>query len=406
MLYSYRAVDQTGKSLSGEREAGSERELANSLRRSGLILLEANSAEARAAGRRFSFAIPNSFRRITLVERMMFARNLAVMIGAGLALTRALQALEEQTANRYFRDVLASIRQAVTAGKSFADGLRIHEKVFGVLFVNMVESGEISGNLERVLKILARQMQRDHDLRSKVRGALIYPAIIVIALVGIGILMMIFVVPTLTQTFAELEIDLPITTRIIIVGSNFLLAYYGYVFVLAVLAVAAVVRLLRTAAGKRIFDTVVLKVPVLGSLIQKLNAARFARTLSSLLSSGIQITRALEVSAAVLGNVQFRITLEAAAVGIQRGTPLSELLAVRPDLFPPLVTQMVQVGEETGTISRMLLRLALFYEEEVTAVTKNLSSVIEPVLMIVIGAVVGLFAVAMIQPIYGGLGNL
>lgn len=406
MLYSYRAVDKSGKSVSGEREAASERELAGALRRSDLLLLEAQSPETAKLSRRFRWNIPNPFRRVTLVERMVFARNLAVMIGAGLALTRALEALEQQTVNPRLRDILISIRQAVTAGKSFADGLRVHEGVFGVLFINMVESGEISGNLERVLKILARQMQRDHELRAKVRGALIYPAIIVFTLVAIGMLMMVYVVPTLTQTFAELEVELPITTKIIISGSNILLDYYGYLLALAVAAVALAVRLYRTAAGKRVLDTVVLLTPVLGPLIQKLNAARFARTLSSLISSGIQITRALEVTAAVLGNVHFRATLQAAAAGIQRGTPLHELLASRPDLFPPLVTQMVAVGEETGTISRMLLRLALFYEEEVATVTKNLSSVIEPVLMIVIGAVVGFFAVAMIQPIYSGLGNL
>ncbi len=406
MLYSYRAVDKSGKSVSGEREAASERELADALRRSDLLLLEAQSPETAKLSRRFRWNIPNPFRRVTLVERMVFARNLAVMIGAGLALTRALEALEQQTVNPRLRDTLISVRQAVTAGKSFADGLRVHEGVFGVLFINMVESGEISGNLERVLKILARQMQRDHELRSKVRGALIYPAIIVATLVAIGMLMMVYVVPTLTQTFAELEIDLPITTKIIISGSNILLTYYLYLLALAVAAVLGAARLVRTAAGKRVLDTMVLRTPVLGPLIQKLNAARFARTLSSLISSGIQITRALEVTAAVLSNVHFRATLQAAAAGIQRGEPLHELLASRPDLFPPLVTQMVEVGEETGTISRMLLRLAIFYEEEVTTVTKNLSSIIEPVLMIVIGAVVGFFAVAMIQPIYSGLGNL
>ena len=406
MLYSYRAVDKSGKSVTGERESGSERELADALRRSDLLLLEAQSRETREHQRRFRLAIPNPFGRVTLVERMVFARNLAVMIGAGLALTRALEALEQQTQNPRFRDILISIRQAVTAGKSFADGLRAHEGVFGVLFVNMVESGEISGNLERVLKILARQMQRDHELRAKVRGALIYPAIIVFTLVAIGVLMMIYVVPTLTQTFAELEVELPITTKIIISGSNILLGYYGYFLALAFVIAVAAVRLYRTAAGKRALDTVVLLTPVFGPLIQKLNAARFARTLSSLISSGIQITRALEVTAAVLSNAHFRATLQSAALGIQRGTPLHELLASRPDLFPPLVTQMVEVGEETGTISRMLLRLALFYEEEVATVTKNLSSIIEPVLMIMIGAVVGFFAVSMIQPIYSGLGNL
>ncbi|MBI4132874.1 MAG: type II secretion system F family protein [Candidatus Sungbacteria bacterium] len=406
MLYTYRAVDQSGKTVSGEREAGSERELADMLRHDSYLLLEAKLPAK--AGQRFEFLkrIPMPFRRISLVERMGFSRNLAVMIGAGLALTRALEALAEQTSNPKFREIVTSIRDSVTTGKSFADSLRSHEKVFGVLFINMVEAGEISGNLERALKILAQQMKRDYDLRSKVRSAMIYPAIVVGALVLIGVLMMVYVVPTLTQTFQELEIELPLTTRVIIGTSNFLLRYYWYILAVAGIGAMGMARLLRSQAGKSAFDTIILRVPIFGVLVQKYNSARFARTLSSLIASGIPITRALEVTASVLGNSHFRQSFEEAAKEIQHGKPISEILRRHPNLFPPMVTQMVEVGEETGTIVRMLLRLALFYEEEVTNTTKNLSSIIEPVLMIVIGAIVGFFAVSMIQPIYGSLGNI
>ena len=406
MLYSYRAVDQSGRYARGEREAGSERELADALRHDGLLLLEATSPEPATAGLRRLAALPNPFSRITLLERLVFARHLAVMIGAGLALTRSLDALAAQSSNPKFQSVLRLVRSAVVSGKSLADALRPQERIFGALFVHMVEAGEISGNLERVLKILARQMQRDHELRAKVRGAMLYPAIVVGALILVGVLMLIWVVPTLTQTFRELEIDLPFSTRLILSSSEFIVAYLWYVAGASVLVILGAARLLKTPAGRRTFDRLVLRVPLFGALVKKLNSARLARTLSSLITSGVPIIRALEVTAAVLGNIHFRNSLAEAAEAIQKGRPLSEILAAHPTLYPPLVTEMIQVGEETGTIARMLLRLALFYEEEVSNVTKNLASIIEPLLMLVIGALVGFFAFAMIQPIYGGLGNL
>jgi type IV pilus assembly protein PilC len=337
---------------------------------------------------------------------MVFSRNLAVMIGSGLPLTRALEALAEQSSNRRFREIVLSIRQAVVNGKSFAEGLQPYGSIFGVLFVSMIESGEISGNLERVLKILSRQMKRDHDLRSKVRGAMLYPAIVVGVLVLVGVLMMIFVVPTLTETFTDLGIQLPLTTRIVIGTSHILLTYYVYLAVAVVAAVVAIYQWLKTERGKDMLSAITLRLPIFGPLVKKLNSARFARTLSSLITSGIPITKSLEVTSSVLGNTKFRAALAGAAVSIQRGDPLSGILKQHRDLFPPMVTEMIQVGEETGTISKMLLRLALFYEEEVTTTTKNLSSIIEPVLMVVVGTIVGFFAVSMIQPIYSGLGNI
>ena len=406
MLYTFRAVDQAGKPSSGEREAASERELADVLRHEGLFLLEAGSREAARLRLRVSLLFSGPFGRVSLVERMTFARNLAVMIGAGLPLARALEALALQSKNQRFKRILAAVREGIMKGKTFAESLRPHEGAFGHLFINMVEAGEISGNLERVLKILARQMSRDHELRSRVRGAMLYPAVVVGALVVIGILMMVYVVPTLTTTFQELGVALPLSTRIILAISHFLLVYYVYASAGAAVVALLFVRLLRTPGGKSVFDALVLRLPVFGPLLQKLNSARFSRTLSSLISSGIPITRALEVTATVLGNVHFRHTLETAASAIQKGSPLHEILASRADIFPAMVTQMIQVGEETGTTSRMLLRLAIFYEGEVATTTKNLSSLIEPLLMLVIGGAVGFFAISMIQPIYSGVGNL
>lgn len=407
MLYSYRAVDRLGKSVSGSHEAASERELADYIKHEGFVLLDAGLPEGAKKGKSlFSREFINPFSRVTLVERMVFARNLAVMIGAGLVLNRALEALEEQTSNAKFKQIISSVRNDVVKGKTFAEALRPYEKIFGVLFINMVEAGEISGNLERVLKILARQMKRDHDIRAKVRGAMIYPAIVIFALVAIGVLMMIFVVPTLTQTFRELDVELPLTTRIILGASDLILHYYLYALVLLAAFVYGFRRVLKSKKGKKVFDAFILHVPVFGPLIQKLNSARFARTLSSLISSGVPIIRSLDITSAVLGNVKFREALEESSVAIQHGSPLSGVLKNHPNLFPAMVTQMLQVGEETGTTARMLLRLALFYEEEVTNITKNLSSIVEPVLMLFIGAAVGVFALSIIQPIYGTLGSL
>lgn len=405
MLYSFRAVDKLGQSVTGEREAASERELADALRREGFLLLEAEAA-GKIKSKKLSFEIPNPFRRVTLVERMLFARNLAVMVGAGLVLNRSLEALDEQSGNPKFKKILVDLRESIVAGKTFSESLRPYEKIFGILFINMVEAGEISGNLVKVLKILAKQMKRDHDIRAKVRGAMIYPAIVLFALVLIGVLMMIYVVPTLTQTFAELDVQLPLTTRVIIGTSNALLNYYWYIGGALAAAVFGFTRLLKSPAGKRFFDKIIIRVPVFGPLIQKLNSARFARTLSSLISAGVPIIRSLEVTAAVLGNANFRESLETASASIQKGEPLSQILKKHPELYPAMVTQMVQVGEETGTTSQMLLRLALFYEGEVSDTTKNMSSIIEPVMMLVIGGIVGLFALSIIQPIYGSLGSL
>lgn len=408
MLYTYIAINRGGQTITGESEAENEYDLGTRLKKDELLLLSAARAGGgeKASWRRLFSGILRMFSRVSLVEKMTFARNLAVMIGAGLSMTKSLEALRDQTENKMFRRMIEQILEEITQGNNFAEGLRKFEDTFGILFINMVASGEASGKLEGVLKLLARQMKRDYDIRSKVRGAMIYPAIIVSFLIIVGALMMMYVVPTLTATFTELGIELPLLTRIIIGASNFLLGFWWLAILFVALAVFLSYRALKTAVGKNIFDRLVLKLPIFGPLIQKFNSARMSRTLASLIASGVEITKALNITASVLGNSLFRDAIGSAAEGIQKGKQMNAILKEYPKLFPPIVVQMVGVGEETGTISRMLLRLAIFYEGEVSDTTKNLSSVIEPVLMIVIGGVVGLFAVAVMQPIYSGMGGL
>lgn len=408
MLYTYTAINRAGQTITGESEAENEYDLGMRLKKEELLLLGATrpgSSNSAFRGAWFSDML-QKFGRVSLVEKMTFARNLAVMIGAGLSMTKSLEALRDQTEHALFKRMIERILNEVTEGKSFADGLREFEDTFGILFVNMVASGEVSGKMEGVLKLLARQMKRDYDIRSKVRGAMIYPAIIVSFLVIVGVLMMVFVIPTLTATFTELGIELPLLTRVIIGASNFLINFWWIALLAFMLFAFGSYRALKTAVGKRLFDRAVLKFPIFGPLLRKFNSARMSRTLASLIASGVEITKALTITASVLGNSLFRDAVGRAAEEIQKGKQMNAILKAYPKLFPPLVVQMVSVGEETGTISRMLLRLAIFYEGEVSDTTKNLSSVIEPILMIVIGGVVGLFAVAIMQPIYSGMGGL
>ncbi len=407
LLFTYSAAKQDGTLVSGEREAENDKALAAALKQEGLLLLRADIADGKKTFGQIDVGeFISRFRGVSLVDRMFFARNLSVMIKAGLSLTRALEASIEEAANPKFKKVINAVLAEVVKGKSFADALRPHKKIFNELYVNMVEVGEESGRLALVLKLLANQMKKDHDLRSRIKGAMMYPSIVIIAIIGIGAMMMIYVVPTLAETIKGLGTELPWTTKLIIAISDFLVHYTLFAVGIVVAVVAIVWRILKSKKGKEIFDRIILKMPIFGTLIQKFNLARFTRTLAYLISAGIPIVRALEITSRILGNTKYRAAVEQAAGDIQKGKQLNEILHQHKDLFHPMVIQMVKVGEESGKVSGMLLRLALFFEEDVNDTTKNLSTIIEPLLMLFIGAFVGFFAVSILQPIYGSLGNI
>ena len=410
LTFVYSAAKKTGEIEKGEREAENQQTLARALKQEGLFLVEARekgSGNVSTAG--LNINLDDYIAYITpikLVDKMFFARNLAVMVEAGLSLTRALDALAEQASNKRFKKIIRDLDHSVTQGTSFSDSLRPHEKVFGSLFVNMVAVGEVTGKLTLVLKLLGNQMRKDNDLKKRVRGAMIYPAIIMSVLVVVGTLMMIYVVPTLTQTIIELDVELPLTTKIVIGTSNFIQNYILWV-VAGVLAGSIVFwRALKTASGKTLFDRFVLKLPIFGSLIRNYNTARFCRTLAYLITSGVEFVTSLAITATALGNTLFKRAATAAAAEVQKGRQLHEIMQEYKAIFQPITIQMIEVGEETGKVASMLLRLALFFEEDVTNTTKNLSSVIEPILMVVIGVAVGFFAISMLQPIYGSLGSI
>jgi type IV pilus assembly protein PilC len=298
------------------------------------------------------------------------------------------------------------MREKVMQGETLSLAMSRHSAIFSDLFLNMIKAGEESGTMEGVLSHLTLQLEREHDLKSKIQGALVYPAVVVVAMVGVGVIMLVSVVPNLAKTFKELGVALPATTRFVIGLGDFLSHQWYIALLLFLVGAFALWRALKSKKGKWFVDGLILRLPLFSSLVQKINSAFFARTLSSLIGAGIPIVKSLEITSTVLDNGHFRKALESAAEQVRKGAKLSQSLKGSGKLYPLVVLQMLEVGEETGQTGEILAKLADFFEDEVNAITKNIASVIEPVLMLFIGALVGFFAVSMIQPMYSVLGSI
>jgi type IV pilus assembly protein PilC len=299
---------------------------------------------------------------------------------------------------------MESLQEGLNRGQSLSQSLREFPDTFSTLFVSMVSAGEESGNLSGSLKIVGEQIEKTYLLQKKVKGAMMYPGIIFCVMIAIAVLMFIFVVPKLTATFAEFKTELPLTTRIVIGTSEILKDHFLVVLILGIFAGMGIRMYAKTVAGKKIFHRVFLKIPIIGPIVQEVNSARLARTLSSLLTSGVDVVGSIGITADVVQNYHYQNMLHEVAEKIQKGQPLAPLFAEREDLYPVFVGEMIGVGEETGTLSKVLFDIAVYYENEVDQKTKDLSTVIEPFLMVFIGVGVGFFALAMISPIYS-IGN-
>lgn len=351
----------------------------------------------------FSFNLDHINAMLSRVKRdqlVMFTRNLSAMLKAGLPLTRALSVGERQTKNPRLKQIVFTLQGDIGKGEPLNVALGKHPKEFSSLYVSMVRAGEEGGTLADALSLIALQLHRSSELIKKVRGAMIYPAIVISLMGAIGVLMMIFVVPTLTATFKELDMDLPATTRFIMFLSDAFSQHTILVFGIMIGTIAGFVSAARMPLGRRAFEWLVVRLPVIGAMAKEMNAARTSRTLSSLLSSGVDVVAALSITADVVQNTFYKAIIRDAAVRVEKGKALSEAFIERNDLYPILVGEMIAVGEETGQISHMLEEVAEFYEAEVERKTKDLSTIIEPLLMVVIGVGVGFFALAMIMPIY------
>ena len=337
---------------------------------------------------------------VSLLEKLTFAKNLAVTLKAGLPVARALVVVTKQMSNQYFSRIIADIAHQVESGKTLSDSLAMYPKVFSPIFVNMVKVGETSGELDDTLQYLTKQIGRDYNLIRRTKGALTYPAVVVIALLIIGYIMFTFVLPKLTASFAEFDAELPVLTRGIITAVDIFSNYSLLVGIVLFLLIAGFLYWRKTPSGRLVLHRLVLVVPVIKILVKKVNLARFTIIFSGLLKSGMPIVEALTITSNTMGNVYYRQALAEASEKVKIGVDLVAVLDRYPHLFTPMVTQMIQVGEESGTMESVLGEVADFYEAEIDDTVKNLSSIIEPILVMLIGAVVGVLAVGLIMPIY------
>ncbi len=400
----YTAKSYSGETKGGEISAKDEKGVVLQLKSEGFLPTSIKQVEEKDDSIKVKFF--DKFKSVPLKEKMVFARNLSVMISSGLPVSRALQNLTVQTENKTFRTVLGDIQMELQAGKTLSDGLAKYPGIFNELFVNMVRVGETGGNLDEVLKIVAVQLEKEHDLISKVRGAMIYPAVIVFAMIVIGILMLTYILPQMMGVFKDMDVELPKMTLFLMAVSDLFKNNSVAVMVGFVSSIFAIKFFLSNPVGKKALSFATIRIPVIKNIVIKVNCARFARIYSSLLKSGISVIDALKIISNTLSNYYYKKAFEKSIEDIQKGVSLSKILSEDRLIFPALVYQIVEVGEETGKTEAVLLQLAEFYEEEINQITKNMSSIIEPVLMVLIGGAVGFFAVAMLQPMYSLMENI
>ncbi len=399
--YLYTAKSLKGEEKKGSMEASDLQDLSQKLRQQKFILIRAKQEDEKKTS---GISLP--FGKVPLAEKMFFVKNLRVMTVAGLPLPRAIGSLAEQTKSEKFRKALLNIREEISKGRTLSSALGDYPGIFSELFQSMVKVGEESGTLDKVLESLSLQLEKEHELKSKVIGALIYPSVIVVAMLGVGTLMLVTVIPRLAATFIELGIELPATTKIVIGLADFLINRWYLALIGIFLTIMFFSQAVKNENFKKNLDMLFLKIPVMSGIVRSTNSASMLRTLSSLISAGTSLPRALEITAGVLGNFHFKESMIVASEKVRRGEKLSEVIEKYKGVYPTTVIQMITVGEETGETSTILSKLADFFEEEVSDTTKNLTSVIEPVLMLIIGAAIGFFAVSMIQPMYTMLGSI
>jgi len=339
-------------------------------------------------------------KRVPLTPKIFFIQNLQVMIRAGLSLSQSLGALAEQTTNKKLKKIIIFCNEGVAKGETLSSLLANFPEVFPEIFVKMIEAGEMSGNLEKILEQLALQLKKDYEIISKVKGALTYPIVVVCAMLVIGVAMIMFVIPKLLAIFTEANAKLPLPTRILIALSDFA-TQHGIIFILLIVGViTGFFYFIKSKFGKPLWHNFLLKTPIIGPVIKQVNLARFSRTLESLIKTDIPVVQSFQITANVLGNLTYKKIVLEAADQLKKGAPIAEILKKHPRLFPPMVTQMVFVGEESGNLDELLGELAIFYEENVRQTMNNFSSIIEPILILVLGLAVGFMAIAIVMPMY------
>ncbi len=401
--YFYTAKTLEGKNETGVLNATDESQLAQALKSQGMILIRAN-AEAEKKKFNLNFSLP--FFDVSSTQKIMMVKNMGVMFATGLSLVKIFDILSIQTKSKVLKSALIDIKAKINKGENLSDSMARYPKIFSELFVNMIKVGEESGTLEGIFQILSLQILKEHELKSKIRNAMTYPAIILVVMFIIGGIVVTVVLPNLSIFFSTLNAEIPIYTKILLWLGVFLSKNWYLLIVAPLALVAAIFFTIKTKIGKSVLDTILLKTPLISSIVKKNNAAFFVRSLSSLIASGVPLVRSLEITSKTVGNHYFRDAIIEASKKIKKGEKLSSALRPHQDIFPFGVIEMIEVGEETGKTSEILKKLADFYEQEAISAVERLSILIEPMLIIILGLAVGFFAFSIIEPMYSSLQSI
>lgn len=393
-FFNYTARDAAGKIVKGSVEANDQKQAVSLIRERKLFITNVEQVQNHQ-----QWSLAMLVKRVSFNEIVNFTRQLSAMVEAGLQLPQAVSILRTQTENPTFNRVLNEIMNDIRGGGSLADALSKHPNLFNKSYISLIKAGETSGNLDVVLNRLAENLEKDRDFRSKVRGALVYPVIVLLAMFIVVGILMIFVVPQISQLYADFDFELPITTRMLIAASNFTVAFWWLILILGFGAIYAFREFSATDIGKRMIDTITLKLPLFGDLIKQILLVEFTRSLGLLIGSGIHLLDSLAVLTESMPNILFKEALEDIAKKVEKGLPMGAAFA-QYDIFPPILAQMVKVGEETGKFDESLTKLSLYFEGESNQTVKGLTTALEPIIMVVLGIGVGFIVFSIITPIY------
>jgi len=392
--YVFKAIDLAGVKAAGEIEADSKQAVSDQLRARGLVVLDIGD-KYRSREINLSF-----LERVKAGDLAVFARQLATMISSGMSILRALYVLEEQTESKMLKETVVAVRKDVEAGLSLSDALARHPKVFSPLFVAMAQAGETGGVLEDSLKRVADQLEKDASMHRQIRSAMIYPILVMVFAVAVMIALCAFLIPVFEGVFKQFGGELPAITKVSVFASHVVTKEWWAMFLVTAAVVGAFLKWKRSTRGRKQWDRLRLRIPMkIGAIVQEVAVARWSRTLASLTSAGVPLLQALEITGRTGGNIAVEEAMEGVIASVKRGGTISAPLAKAP-IFPAMVTHMVGVGEETGALDSMLEKVAEFYEDRVAASVKALTSILEPIMILVIGAMVGFIVISMYLPLF------
>ncbi len=400
MKFIYQARTKKGKMRSGTVEAASRKAALEVLQKENLFVTSLESSESQ----NLLVKEINVMERIGTKDIVNFSRNLSIMSRSGISLVEALETIAEQEGKRTFREIILGLAQDVRGGSSFSKALTRYPKQFSSFYFSMVKSGETSGSLSDSLSYLADHLEREYDLQQSILGAMVYPALVFTVMIAVVIIMMVFVIPQLVDLLEESGQELPWITKVVIAVSNLVVNYGWILLILIVFGGYMAFRYFKSEQGSKILDDISLKVPLVGSFLKKVYLSLFAENFSTLIAGGVPITKALEITGDVVNNNEYKRIIKIARDEVEKGESISSVFLRFPDIFPPMFCQIVSVGEKTGSLDKNLVHIVGFYRKDVDRSVKSMLSILEPILVVFLGVIVGGIMAAVMLPMYSAMG--